>query len=184
MPRVLWALCQSWKEDQIYTYDKSQNCTNKKIRIVLWTVKYTSIYPCIFLVCLSILIKFIFIISEILVQFTTKIWFIIKLLSENCKEGYLQLLVIPYQNMYNGLKSLSNLMYRVINITFKIYMCVDMSDIYWYIIKHWYTLTANIIVCRYMPETVLCVSDVAVNKTENVPASMVFLFQSGNETAI
>lgn len=75
-------------------------------------------------------------------------------------------------------------MYRVINITFKIYMCVDMSDIYWYIIKHWYTLTANIIVCRYMPETVLCVSDVAVNKTENVPASMVFLFQSGNETAI
>lgn len=63
-------------------------------------------------------------------------------------------------------------------------MCVNVYDIDWYIIKHWPILTVNLIVYHYMPETILCAPDRAVNKTENLSTFMVFISQSGNETAI
>lgn len=75
-------------------------------------------------------------------------------------------------------------MYRLINITIKICTCVNVSDIYWHIIKHLCILTANIIVYHNVPETVLCVPDAAVSNTENVPAFMMFISQSDNEPAI
>lgn len=63
-------------------------------------------------------------------------------------------------------------------------MCVNVSNIHWYVIKHLDIWTANAIIYYYVPETVLCMLDVAVNKTKTVPALMVFVSQSGNQTTI
>lgn len=61
---------------------------------------------------------------------------------------------------------------------------MNVNDIYWHVIKHLYILIVNIIFHHNVPETVLCVPDAAVSKTENVPAFMMFISQSDNETAI
>lgn len=61
-------------------------------------------------------------------------------------------------------------------------MYVNMSNIHWYIIKNLHILAEIVVVDYYVPGTVVCMTDVAANKTGNAPSHMVFVSQSDNET--
>ena len=66
-------------------------------------------------------------------------------------------------------------MHWLVNIAKKC-MYVNMSNIHWYIIKNLHIL-AEIVVDYYVPGTVVCMTDVAANKTGNAPSHMVFVSQ-------